>query len=119
MNRLLLLLAFFVFPLQMTWAAMDNYCQQMQPLSIEVCSGCSEPLAFSVDEGPNETTTDAVKSVQDCDGHCSGQCNSAASSQSLLFWFPPSAAPSALLSGHILSTIDARPYRPQWLRQRV
>ncbi len=102
-----------MFAAQMSWAAVDTYCQDGQGLGMQVCTDCIEQGPSAADKNGDSMTADL-----DC-SNCG--LNGAAIAATALH-FSPTSSPMVLRAAHVrlhLSSVSERPERPQWRLSRA
>lgn len=113
MKKLLLIFALLIFPLQMSWAVADAYCQQEQSLSSPHCMDCVPQSRVLMNDMQDSDAPSAADSSLDC-SQCNGNTAPLATIRLDILAFPPNAVPSAIESHLPLSAFVMRPERPQW-----
>jgi DNA-directed RNA polymerase subunit RPC12/RpoP len=110
MKKLLFVLMLLIFPLHVSWAAVDTYCAQEQVVNSYQCIDCGEEVAAGVKGAPSGTD----KSSLNCD-FCSVSTPAIATFQ---ISFSPSSSVAlkpVVRAAYFLSVEPPQPERPQWL----
>jgi hypothetical protein len=113
MKKLLFVLMLLCFAVQMSWAALDAYCQDGQELSVQVCADCAQEAQIAADKNGN-----LMSSALDC-SNC-GLHGGAILAAEIHFATPSSPMVFRADNSRIhLSSVIERPERPRWPLSRA
>lgn len=116
MKTVLLILAFFVFPLQNSWAAIEAYCQAEQVIDSDLVHACVSPV--DVKSTKEHIKNSGLQPNSEC-SQCDIQGAQIIGSSCGIFALVPRVSTSVIALMQAPLLFAARPERPQWQRLSI
>lgn len=116
---MLIIFALFIFPLQVSWGAIETYCEQEEYSSSPHCMDCLLESQMSVEDLQDQDASGTISNATPDCSDCSVNITTLAVVQYDAVAFPSAATRPGIDASPLLSNHVQRPERPQWRRVSV